>query len=103
MKRLLILAVALICFASAQNVKAPGFVINGHIKGLAEKSAVFITDANKPTDTLARSVVKNGAFVLKGHVVEANLYELSFGGDEKNTGLVIRNENVQLAGSAAHL
>jgi peroxiredoxin len=103
MKRLLILAVALIGFASAQNVKAPGFIINGHIKGLAEKSAVFITDANKPTDTLARSAVKDGAFVLKGHVAEPNLYELNFGGVEKKTVLFIGNENVKLEGSAADL
>ncbi len=56
MKRLLILVSALIGFASAQNVKPLGFTINGHINGLAEKSAVFVTDANKPTDTLARTI-----------------------------------------------
>jgi hypothetical protein len=103
MKRLLILISALIGFASAQNVKAPGFVIKGNIKGLAEKSAVFLTDANKPTDTLARTVVKNGAFVLKGHVAEPNLYELNFGGVEKKTVLFIGNENVRLEGSATDL
>lgn len=103
MKRLLILISALIGFASAQNVKPLGFVINGHIKGLEDKSAVFLTDANKPTDTLARTTVKNGAFELKGHVTEPNLYELNFGGAEKKTVLFIGNDRVKVEGSSANL
>jgi peroxiredoxin len=103
MKRLLILVSALIGFASAQNVKPLGFTINGHINGLADKSAVFITDANKPTDTLPRTNVKKGAFILKGHVAEPNLYELNFGGVEKKTVLFIGTENVKVEGSSADL
>jgi peroxiredoxin len=103
MKRLLIIVSALIGCASAQNVKSAGFVISGHINGLAEKSAVFITDANKPTDTLASTTVKGGVFILKGQVTEPNLYELNFGGAEKKTVLFIGNESVKVEGSADNL
>ncbi len=42
----------------AQQQKPAGFHIEGHVKGISEKSLVSITDANKPTDTLARGFVK---------------------------------------------
>jgi peroxiredoxin len=103
MKTLLILVSALIGFARAQTVKSTGFVINGHIGGLADKSAVFMTDANKPTDTLSRTVVKNGAFLLKGQVTEPNLYELNFGASKKKTILFIGNEAVKIEGSVNDL
>jgi peroxiredoxin len=103
MKRLLIFFCGLTGFAAAQTVKPLGFTVRGQVGGLGEKSAVFITDANRPTDTLARTTVKNGEFILKGHVAEPNLYELNFGGVEKKTVLFIGNENIQVKGSSADL
>ncbi len=103
MKRLLILVSALIGFASAQSIKPAGFTIRGHIKGLGEKSVVFVTDANKLTDTLARTTVKNGVFTLRGKVTEPNLFELNFGANKKKTVLFIGNEIVKVEGSVENL
>ncbi len=46
----------------AQQKKHAGFHIEGRIKGVGENSVVTLTDANKPTDTLARGKVKDGNF-----------------------------------------
>ena len=62
----------------AQQQKPAGFHIEGHIKGISEKSLVSITDANKPTDTLARGLVKDGVFILNGHVNEPSLIDIEF-------------------------
>ncbi|MFI5124352.1 MAG: redoxin domain-containing protein [Chitinophagales bacterium] len=103
MKRFLILVCGLTGLANAQGTKPEGFSIYGQVKGVAEKSAVFITDANKPTDTLARSVTKNGTFLLKGQVTEPNLYELNFGSAKKKAVLFIGNENIKVEGSVENL
>ncbi len=103
MKKVLIIVWSLIGWANAQNVKPAGFSISGHIKGLAERSDVFVTDANKPTDTIARSAVSGGAFSLKGVIPEPNLYELNFGGPKKKTVLFIGNENIKIDGSVEDL
>ncbi|HEY4154895.1 MAG TPA: TlpA disulfide reductase family protein [Puia sp.] len=103
MKRVLIILTALAGVARAQNAKPAGFTIHGQIKGLPEKSAVFITDANKPTDTLARTTVKNGVFILKGQVTEPNLYEVNFNTAKKKTILFIGNENIKMEGAVDDL
>ncbi|MDP4130055.1 MAG: TlpA disulfide reductase family protein [Bacteroidota bacterium] len=103
MKRFLILAGGLMGLANAQGIKPEGFIIHGQVKDVAEKSAVFITDANKPADTLAKSSVKSGVFVLKGQVTEPNLYELNFGSAAKKAVLFIGNENVKVEGSVKNL
>jgi peroxiredoxin len=87
----------------AQDVQSGGFVIKGRVQGLADRSAVFITDANKPSDTLGRSTVQQGAFLLKGHVAEPNLCELNFGSAKKKAVLFIGNENMEVQGSVNDL
>ena len=62
-----------------------GFIITGAVTGLAEKSAVFLTDANNAADTIARTVVQAGKFILTGHVAEPNLYEVNFGAAKKKS------------------
>jgi len=62
-----------------QDKKEAGFVITGTVKGLVEKSKVFLTDANNPSDTIAKGSAKTGTFVLTGHLKEPNLCELNFG------------------------
>ncbi len=36
--------------------------MEGHINGIGEKTFVTLTDGNKPTDTLARTKVKEGFY-----------------------------------------
>ncbi|MDR3712158.1 MAG: TlpA disulfide reductase family protein [Puia sp.] len=81
----------------------PGFVVDGSVKGLAEGSRVFLTDANNPSDTLAKGFVRAGKFVLKGHVKEPNLYEINFGSAKKKSPLFLGNDPVTITGSVEDL
>jgi peroxiredoxin len=75
------------------------FVINGNLNGLPEGSAVSLSNANTPDDTLARSIVKSGgAFELRGAVAEPNLYQLNFDGVQKKSVLFIGNDQVNVTG-----
>src|ERR1700712_3655832 len=87
--------------ASAQT--PAGFTITGHITGLPDKSMVYITDGNKPGDTLARSAVKGGHFVLKGTVTEPNLFELNLAGIKKKAPVFIGNDVAGIEGSSTAL
>ena len=62
MKKFIIILSLTIGITQAQSQKPPGFRIEGHIHGISEKSVVTLSDANKPTDTLARGTVINGVF-----------------------------------------
>ncbi len=77
-----------------------GFVITGTITGLTENANVSLVDMSKPTDTIARGHVTKGAFVLKGTVVEPNLYQLNFNVATagKKSVLFIGNDNVTING-----
>jgi peroxiredoxin len=103
MKKYIIFLSAILGVAQAQKTKTSGFRIEGHISGLRDKSRVTLTDANKPTDTLARGSVKEGVFVLAGQVNEPNLYVLNFAGSEKKMTLFIGNETVTLNGNIDNL
>ena len=87
----------------AQPKKPSGFHIEGHIKGIGENSLVSLTDANKPTDTLARGTVKAGVFMLNGQVAEPNLIILNFGSANKKAAIFIGNETVTLNGDVENL
>jgi peroxiredoxin len=103
MKKYIIFLYAIIGIAQAQKTKLSGFRIEGRITGLAEKSRVTLTDANKPTDTLAKGSVKEGVFILTGQVNEPNLYVLNFAGSQKKTTLFIGNETVMINGNIDNL
>jgi peroxiredoxin len=87
----------------AQQTRQPGFRVEGHIKGVEERSLVALTDANRPTDTLARATVKGGVFVLSGHLSEPNLVILNLISAKKKTSLFIGNETVTLSGDLDNL
>jgi peroxiredoxin len=87
----------------AQEIKQGGFRIEGHIAGVPEKSSVVLVDANKPTDTLSRGLVKAGVFVLTGQVQEPNLFELNFLSAKKKTALFIGNDQVSINGNIENL
>src|SRR5450631_2866236 len=89
--------------AQAQQQKPAGFRIEGRITGIPNGSQVSLSDANKPTDTLARTSVKDGLFVLTGHVKEPNLFELNFGQAKKKIPLFIGDESVKVTGDIGNL
>ncbi|HVM89305.1 MAG TPA: TlpA disulfide reductase family protein [Puia sp.] len=78
--------------------KTEGFVINGSLKGLQEKSKVYLLDANKLTDTIARSVVNAGSFKFSGKLAEPNLYLLDLDEGKKKYPLFIGNDNITMIG-----
>ncbi len=104
MKKLIIyLSLMSATYARAQQPGLVGFRIEGQFKGIEERSRVVLTDANKPSDTLARSIVKGGVFILTGHVNEPSLLVLNFIAAKKKTSIFINNETVTLKGDVDHL
>ncbi len=103
MKTILFLIFCLPLFIDAQTKKERVLVINGTVKGLDEGSIVFLTDGNKPTDTLARAFVKSGAFVLSVHLPQPGLQEINFGSAKKKFPLFLGNDNIQMNGNAENL
>jgi peroxiredoxin len=103
MKLLFAAMLAIPAVGLAQNAAEPQFKITGHIKGLPENSAVFVTDVSNPTDTVATATVKEGQFVLSGHVSEPNLYEVNFNSAKKKEPLFLGNDKMSLDGSVDDL
>ena len=99
MKTILLLALGLPIAICAQNNKKQEFAVTGSIKGLTEKTRVFLVDANNPTDTLAKSYVKDGKFQLRGHVSEPNMLELNFTAPVKKIPLFIGNDKLNIEGN----
>lgn len=79
------------------------FNISGAIKGLSEGSNVSLSDANNPSDTIAKGIVKDGWFVLQGSVGEPNLYQLNFDGAQKKSVVFIGNDSVSLTGDVENI
>ena len=77
--------------------------ISGSVQGLTDQSHVFLTDANKPTDTLSRAKVKNGVFTLTAHVAEPSLLEISFESSQKKMTVFVGNEKVKMTGNVQDL
>jgi peroxiredoxin len=95
MKKLL---VALLVFPVAVMAQ-DGFEITGSIAGLPENSRITLTNLNNQSDTVARAMVTNGNFILKGKVVEPNLYQLNMEGVAKKTLLFLGNDKMTIKGS----
>ncbi|HEV2480349.1 MAG TPA: TlpA disulfide reductase family protein [Puia sp.] len=83
----------------AQQAGMPQFTLTGKVQGLPENSRVALTDGSNPTDTVAEAKVKDGEFVLKGHISEPNLYEINFDAAKKKTPLFMGDDKMQLSGS----
>jgi len=90
-------------WAQGQQTGQPGFRIEGQISGIGEKSLIVLTNANKPSDTLARSMVKGGVFILSGRINEPGLLVLNFISAQKKTSVFIGNESVTLKGDIDNL
>lgn len=87
----------------AQKSPVEGFSIKGAVKGLAENEVVTLTDVNNPEDTIARTLVKKGGFVLSGKLVEPNLVNINFHNSEKKLMLFAGNEGIAVSGDVADL
>ena len=102
MKRFFWVLLALPIVGLAQQPESK-FTITGKVQGLAENSPVFVTDVSNPTDTVAVSTVKGGAFLLSGHVSEPNLFEVNFGSAKKKVPLFMGNDKMSMSGSVEEI
>jgi Peroxiredoxin len=103
MKELIIFLSLIVGSVQAQQQKPGGFRIEGHILGVPDRAVITLSDANKPTDTVARTTVANGMFVLTGHINEPNLFQLNFGSAKKKIPLFIGDDNIKMKGDVGYL
>src|SRR5688572_11840427 len=96
MKKLL---VAMLFLPMGMLAQPGAFEITGNIAGVPENSRVTLTNINKPGDTVARALVSNGSFVLKGTIEEPNLYQLNLDGVSKKAVLFMGGEKATIKGS----
>ncbi len=95
MKKIMI-ALVLVPFLGMSQQK--GFLITGSMTGVANKSLVYLTDANNPSDTLAKSVITNNTFLLKGELPEPALCNLNFSDPQKKGLLFLDNSKITVSG-----
>ncbi len=100
MKRMMIALLAVPFLGMGQQ---KGFVINGSLSGIKNKSLVSLTDANNPADTLAKSFVTDNTFLLKGEISEPGLYTLNIANTEQKGLLFLDNSTMTLSGNAAEI
>ena len=74
------------------------FEVKGKLTGVMNGELIYLTDANNPTDTLSRDVLKDGQFNLKGSIKEPNLHHLNFGANKK-TLLFVGNDDIKVEGN----
>ena len=99
MKKVVILLFWLPLAAAAQKQ----LLINGKVTGAAESTYVYLTDANTPTDTIAKAMVKNSSFLLKGSLREATLVTLNFAAAKKKSLLFLDNGTLTVSGDLADI
>jgi len=98
MKRVLLLLILFPLFVSAQTNSGEGFVISGKVNGLPDNSVVYVA-GNNENDTLAKTIAKDGAFVLKGKVDNTDGRMLIFPSNNVKLFLFIGNEHVNVTAS----
>ena len=103
MKRTIFILLLAPFLAFSQNVPKKGFTITATLKGLSENELVTINDMNNADDTLGRSKVKKGVFILKGFVEEPNLVTINFHNSQKKLMLFLGNDQVKITGDVANL
>lgn len=95
MKKLICIICALPLIVNAQKL----LTVNGTVSGLKDQTLVYLNDANAPTDTIAKGIVKSGAFILKGSLRESMLVNLVFVDAKKKALFFLDNGNVIVTGS----
>lgn len=98
MKRVLSLILFFPLIALAQKTNE-GFVISGKVKGLPDNSIVYFA-GNNENDTIAKTITKQGAFVLKGKVDNVDGRMLIFPSINARLFLFIGNEHVTVTASS---
>ncbi len=98
MKKCFILIALLPLFAMAQNK----LTITGKVKGIKEGTPISLTDVNKPGDTIAKTKVSNGIFVLKGELKEPAIFNINLG-NKKSVMTFLNNSSVKVAGDIDQL
>ncbi len=88
----------LICLPLFGLAQKSGFEINGSITGLADKSIIYLINADDPTDTIARTISQKNVFVLKGVLTEVKLYNLFFLPAQKKSMFFLDNSKMTLTG-----
>ncbi|MEJ7769183.1 MAG: TlpA disulfide reductase family protein, partial [Chitinophagaceae bacterium] len=91
---------ALILFPIALFAQQNGFVINGKITGVGEKSMAYLINANIASDTISRGQVSSEKFTLTGKLAEPGHFHLAFSGSQKKGLLFLDNSKVTVSGDA---
>ncbi|GAO43487.1 TlpA disulfide reductase family protein [Flavihumibacter petaseus] len=98
MKRLFPL-LPLLLLAFLQKSIAQDIQITGKVTGVADKSQVYLTDPDKPGDTLATATSKQENFVLKAQLPATKLYQVSFMPAGKKGLLFLEPGKIQVTGN----
>jgi peroxiredoxin len=88
----------LLCLLPFGALAQKQLTINGKVTGLKEQSMVYLVDVNTPTDTLAKTRVKNGQFVLQGSLREATMVNLGFVDSKKKALMFLDNGAISVSG-----
>lgn len=99
MKSILIAVCTLPLFAVAQQKMS----VTGKIAGLKEGSLVHLIDMNRPTDTIAKSKVTKGVFVLKAELEEPALLTLNLENGARRVPLFLENSTVTVTGKSSDI
>lgn len=98
MKRVLLVLLFSPLITLAQKNSDEGFVISGKVNGLPENSLVYFA-GNNENDTVAKTTIKNGAFVLTGKVDNTDGRMLIFPSINARLFLFIGNEHINITAS----
>lgn len=99
MKKLILILCALPVTVLAQKQ----LTVTGNVSGLKDQSLVYINDANSPTDTIGKGIVKNGSFLIKGSLRESMLVNLVFVEAKKKALFFLDNGNITVTGNMAEI
>ena len=102
MKRVLLFILFFPLLVTAQNVSDDGFVITGKIKDLPESSVVYFA-GNNENDTIAKTTVKQGNFILTGKLSNIDGRMLIFPSVNARLFLFIGNEHINITASGISL
>jgi len=77
-----------------------GFVIEGKLASVPNNTVVILSGYSG-TDTLAKTTVQNGAFVLKGKLSSVDVHLINFPSVQKRIVLFMGNDHVTVTGTNA--
>tara|TARA_Y100000588_G_scaffold394594_1_gene515919 strand:- start:2613 stop:3776 length:1164 start_codon:yes stop_codon:yes gene_type:complete len=98
MKKLLILLVVTLVFASCNESKETGYVINGNAEGIHNGVRVRLAQIDEKGKQVIKdsAVVMDGKFNIKGAVEEPGVYFLSADGTPGNMVFMLENSDINI-------